>query len=107
MSWGPFDLLRPLFDFLICLVKYLAGTILALLIGLANLLLAGLMALLGPLLSLFPMVDLPAFSAPAWLNGANWLLPVDQFVILVPLVLILLAAWHVAQIGLRWLKVVR
>jgi ABC-type multidrug transport system permease subunit len=106
MSWNPLDLLRPLFSFLICLLGWGAGLLLSLLTGLINLLIAGLMLLLGPLLGLLPDVDLSRYEPPGYLAWANWLFPLDQFVIALGVVALVLVAWHVISIGLRWLKVV-
>ncbi len=106
MSWGPFDLLRPLFEFLICLLTWAAGLLVALLVGMVNLLVAALMFLLGPLLGLLPDVDLSQYEPPAYLAWANWIFPLDQFVIALGVVVLVLVAWHVISVGLRWLKVV-
>jgi len=95
-----------LIDFLICLAKFGVGLLLAGLVGLVNLFLAALMALLSPLLALLPEVDLGDVQPPDLLALANWLLPLDQFVLLTAVVLSLLGMWHVAAIALRWLKVV-
>jgi ABC-type multidrug transport system permease subunit len=106
MSWNPFDLLRPLFSFLICLLEWGAGLLIALLTGLANLLIAGLMLLLGPLLGLLPNASLASFEVPGYLAWANWLFPLDQFAIALVVVVAVLVVWGVISIGLRWLKVV-
>jgi hypothetical protein len=106
MSWGPFDLLRPLFDFLICLCKFFGGLLVYLLVGAFNVLVAGLAALLAPLLALLPNVSLAEWDPPDLLAWANWLFPLDQFVIATGIVLAVLGIWHVLAVGLRWLKVV-
>lgn len=106
MSWGPFDLLRPLFDFLKCLVVFAVELVAAAVMGLVNLVLAGLMFLLTPLLALLPTVQLEDVSLPGFLAMANWLFPLDHLVVAMGITAVLLGVWHVASIGLRWLKVV-
>ncbi len=106
MSWGPFDLLRPLFDFLKCLVLWAVGLVAYVLMGLVNLVLAGLMFLLSPLLGLLPTVNLEDVSLPGFLAMANWLFPLDHLVVAMGITVVLLSVWHIASIGLRWLKVV-
>ena len=106
MSWGPLDLLRPLFDFLICLVKFAVGLLVSLLIGVVNLLVAGLMALVGGMLALLPNPEFPSFTAPSWLESANWLFPVDHFLAAVVVVTTVLVVWQLVQIALRWAKVI-
>jgi hypothetical protein len=95
-----------LIDFLVCLAKFAVGLLLAGVMLLVNLIVAGLMLLLGPLLALLPQLDLGSVQAPSFIAWANWALPLDQLVIAVGLVVTVLVAWHVAAIGLRWLKVV-
>lgn len=106
MSWGPFDLLRPLFDFLKCLVVFAVGALVAGLVEVFNLLIAGLMLLLGPLLAILPEVNLSEVRLPRFLAMANWVFPLDHFVIALGIVIVVLVAWHVISVGLRWLKVI-
>jgi hypothetical protein len=100
------SILSPLFDFLICLAKFATGLLAAAVVGLVNLLVATLMALLGPILTLLPEVDLPTLDLPPLLAWANWLFPLDQALIAAGVILTVLLAWPVVAIGLRWLKVV-
>jgi len=103
---NPLDLLSPLFDLLLCLARFLAGLILAGLVKVLNLVILGLMALLGPILSLLPETELPTLDLPPLLAWANWLLPIDQALIALGVVLTVLAVWPLLAVGLRWLKVV-
>jgi hypothetical protein len=98
--------LQWLIDFLICLANFAVGLLLAGMILLVNGLVAALMLLLTPLLALLPTVDLGSVSPPPFLAYANWLLPIDYFIALLMIVLMILALWHLVAIGLRWLKVV-
>jgi len=100
------DLLSPLFDLLVCLFKWGAGLLLAGIVGLVNLLIAGLMAILGPLLALLPTVDLAQVDLPPFLAWANYVFPLDQFVIATGLVVSVLVSWQLIQLALRWLKAV-
>lgn len=99
-------LFLSLFAFLKCLMLWVVGAAMAGLAAMVNLFLVVLMALLGPLLSLLPDVQLSSIQLPSFLAWANWLFPLDQFVIATGVVLAVLVAWHLVAIGLRWLKVV-
>jgi hypothetical protein len=100
------DLLSPLVDFLICLAKWAVGALVSGIVSLVNLLLAALMALLGPLLGLLPTVNLPNLQLPDFLASVNWLFPVDQALIALGLVITVELAWPLVALGLRWLKAV-
>ena len=106
MSWGPLDLLRPLFDFLKCLVVFAAELLLTGLTLLLSGILAALMFVLGPLLSLLPTVNLEDVSLPGFLAILNWLFPLDHLVAAIGITALLLGVWHVVSVGLRWLKVI-
>lgn len=93
-----------LMDFLICLVKYASGLLVAGLIGLVNLLIAGIGALVGFLIGLLPEVQLGSISLPDQLAWGNWLFPINHAVAALLLVVTVLVAWTVINIGLRWAK---
>src|SRR3954471_17933943 len=95
-------ILAPLFSFLTCLEKAAAGLIAFALSGLVNLFVLALMSLLGPLLALLPDVTLPTIALPSSIAEANWIFPLDQFVIALGVVATVLGAWHLVAIGLRW-----
>ncbi len=106
MGWSPLDLLRPLFDFLICLVAFAAGTILAGLTLLGNLLVAALALLANLGIALLPTIDLGSEGPPPILAWANWALPLDHLIAIVAVSVVVLGAWHLIAIVLRWGKVV-
>jgi len=106
MSWGPLDLLKPLWDLLVCLAKWAVGALVAGVTELLNLVIAALGLLLGPALSLLPNVTLDPFVVPSFVAHLNYFFPVGTFVALTAVVVTVLLVWPLAGIALRWLKVI-
>jgi hypothetical protein len=94
-----------LFSFLICIAEWMIGAGEWLLMTTFNLLLAGLMALLGPLLSLLPVVTLPSLSLGSGASLVNYFFPLDVLVTIVAIVLPIYLALPLVLTGLRWLRV--
>lgn len=106
MGWAVWDLLTPLFDFLKCLVLFAVGLMKYALVGLVNLLIAGLMGLVSIATGWLPDVTMPQLLSVPFIAELNWLLPMDQLVTATVVVVAVLGAWMVLQIPLRWAKVV-
>jgi hypothetical protein len=103
---NPLDLLNPLIAFLICLLKWVLLSLIWVALVILNYLLKALMAVLGPLFDLLPVVDLGSVQMPTWFAAVNWFFPVLFFVQLSLVILVVLVVWRVVAIGLRWLRVV-
>jgi len=100
------SLLSPIFDFCLCCIRWLAGTLLAGIVGIFNLLVAALFGLLHLILGLLPTADLRQLHPPSFVAWTNYFFPLDQFLIATGIVVSVLVAWQVVQVGLRWLKVI-
>lgn len=100
------SLLSSALNFVKCLFLWLAASIEALLMTVFNAIIAALMAVLDLVTSLLPTVTLPDLSPPSFIAQINYVFPLSDFVYATGLVVIVLLAWQVAQIALRWIRAV-
>jgi hypothetical protein len=100
------SLLSGLFDFIKCLVLYAVGALLAGLEVVLNLLIAGVMALLGPILAALAAISpsLGSVSLPSFIAQLNWFLPIGFFVALTLAMFAFEALWPLFRLVLNWLK---
>jgi len=104
-------LFGSLFSFLKCLLLWVVGAAIAGVTALVNVIVAGLMALVGPVLGLLPTVDLGSVALPSTVVDAmgwvGYFLPVTYGIAVALVVLAVQLAWVPVAAVLRWARVVR
>ena len=104
-------LFSALFGFLKCLLAWVVGAAIAGVTALVNLVIAGLMAIVGPALGLLPTVDLGSVALPGMVVDAmgwvGYFLPVTFGIATALVVLTVLGVWALVAAILRWAKVAR
>lgn len=104
-------LFSALFGFLKCLLSWVVGAAIAGLTALVNVIVAGLMAVVGPALGLLPTVDLGSVALPGMvvdvMGWVGYFLPVTYGIAVALVVLAVQLAWVPVAAILRWARVVR